>query len=620
MKTGKPAQPGPSQMLNNQPELRLNRLPTQFQCEGTVIYSISRWKVRWSRALNAQRLTDSFNLLVDKTGSPFPKWEPPNQNFFSGQLLNQKCLDLLRVLQSVKNLYLAQWLLGAPAYAIEDEIGCAFLDEFFADLLMPSLHVLPKLFGLTESPVSQKQINSTLFAIAKKLEPLAPLKSSVRILIEAQRRGIPTVRLSEFIPVYQLGHGCHQKRLWNGFTSQSTYMATVLSTHKHIASKLMQNHGLPIPSSFVANNVREALNWAHKAGYPVVIKPTSKDMGIGVTADIQDDSELERAFNKAKAYGAVLVEKYIPGEKYRLFVLDGECIGAYCTVPAHVVGDGKLSIVELMRRKSIERALDPDLSESAFPDPDGFESKEYLFKSGLTPNHVPKSGEFIRLSSPANVRAGGERKFLNLEKIHPDNIQIAEIAAKLFEIDVAGVDFITRDISRSWSETGGAINEINVNPALPFPDVPGRLLDYLFPNKWSGRIHLVVLIGDLTQSQESRVIREFFAREASRERGCLLNRKLYLNRHEINLGRGDLKKQIRLLLSNRFVSRVFLHLSLADFRAFGMPTSYLSKLILNLSEEDEKMVLSDPAIVGLCSQMDAAPLLRDFVLADVLKE
>jgi hypothetical protein len=145
---------------------------------------------------------------------------------------------------------------------------------------------------------------------------------------------------------------------------------------------------------------------------------------------------------------------------------------------------------------------------------------------------------------------------------------------------------------------------------LPF-SVPERLLDYLFPNKGSGRLHVVILIGELNHAQESKTVSTLLPASLSRDVGCLLNGKLFLSGEETKLGKGNVKSQVRLLLSSRYVSRVFLHLSLADFRALGIPTPYFSQLIVNLPEEAEKEVLSDPSVVSLCHQMKVTPR-RDF--------
>ena len=71
--------------------------------------------------------------------------------------------------------------------------------------------------------------------------------------------------------------------------------------------------------------------------------------------------------------------------------------------------------------------------------------------------------------------------------VHPDNIALAVRAARIVGLDIAGVDFLCPDISRSWRDVGGAICEVNAQPGLrphwladPARDINGEILDILF--------------------------------------------------------------------------------------------------------------------------------------------
>ena len=57
------------------------------------------------------------------------------------------------------------------------------------------------------------------------------------------------------------------------------------------------------------------------------------------------------AFRQAKESsksGAIIVEKFITGEDYRLLVINNVLVAAAKRTPAHVIGDGKSSIQELI--------------------------------------------------------------------------------------------------------------------------------------------------------------------------------------------------------------------------------------------------------------------------------
>jgi len=51
-----------------------------------------------------------------------------------------------------------------------------------------------------------------------------------------------------------------------------------------------------------------------------------------------------------------------------------------------------------------------------------------------------------------------------MDKIHPDNRALAERAAHLVGLDLAGIDLLIPDISVSWRESGALICEVNAQP------------------------------------------------------------------------------------------------------------------------------------------------------------
>ena len=73
---------------------------------------------------------------------------------------------------------------------------------------------------------------------------------------------------------------------------------------------------------------------------------------------------------------------------------------------------------------------------------------------------------------------------------HPDNVEIAETAARIVGLDVAGIDFICPDIATPVRETGGAIVEVNAAPGFRMHTHPTEgepqyvarpVIDSLFP-------------------------------------------------------------------------------------------------------------------------------------------
>jgi UDP-N-acetylmuramyl tripeptide synthase len=90
------------------------------------------------------------------------------------------------------------------------------------------------------------------------------------------------------------------------------------------------------------------------------------------------------------------------------------------------------------------------------------------------------------------------------EAIHPDNRAILERAASTLELAIAGINFLSEDIARSWREIGGAVLEMEAFPDLRSHRVAssGRsmiepILRSLLPPGSDGRIPTCAVTGSV---------------------------------------------------------------------------------------------------------------------------
>lgn len=90
---------------------------------------------------------------------------------------------------------------------------------------------------------------------------------------------------------------------------------------------------------------------AGRIGYPVVLKPLDGNHGRGVGIDLRDEAAVRAHFPSARREsraGVVIVESFITGRDYRILVVGGRVIAAAERVPAHVIGDGRHTVRELV--------------------------------------------------------------------------------------------------------------------------------------------------------------------------------------------------------------------------------------------------------------------------------
>jgi len=353
--------------------------------------------------------------------------------------------------------------------------------------------------------------------VIRLAERLAYGPSTGAIVQEAQRRGIPVLRLDPRRSLVQLGHGKYQKRIWATVTSRTANIAVDIASNKELTNRLLLEVGIPVPKSAVVRDVDGAVAAARRIGYPVVLKPLDGNHGRGVFVNLANDDEVREFFDNAlreSRNGSIVVESFIQGRDYRILVINNEVVAVAERVPAHVIGDGVSTISELIDKENAdprrgvghEKILTRIMVDS--------QTMEVLERDGRTLDDVPAEGEFVQLKLTGNMSTGGTA-IDRTDEIHPDNVEIARQAAMVVGLDIAGIDFITTDISESVRQTGGAICEVNAgpgfrmhtNPTEGHPRHVGRaVVDMLFERGRPSRVPIVAVTGTNGKTTTSRMI------------------------------------------------------------------------------------------------------------------
>lgn len=323
--------------------------------------------------------------------------------------------------------------------------------------------------------------------------------NTVRFIEAGVRRGMPFDVLPSFV---QIGWGANAERFDLGLTGRTGWIAMGMAKNKHTANQMLAAAGLPVPRHIPVRSVDEAVRAAEELGWPVVVKPLDQDGAAAVTPGIGDPARLRAAFGAAEQLspGTVLVEQHCAGEDYRLLVAGGRVVHAVRRIRPQIVGDGVSTVGQLVdrlnadprrgtQRYSMLRTLHFDADTVAC-----------LAEQGFGPDSVPPDGRALWLARTANISSGGTAQDVT-GHIHPDNLALAERAARIIGLDIAGVDFLCPDIGRSWREIGGVICEVNGQPGFrphwladPARDLNGEILDILFAGR-SARIPTAAITG-----------------------------------------------------------------------------------------------------------------------------
>lgn len=346
-------------------------------------------------------------------------------------------------------------------------------------------------------------------------ERLGPSTGS--IVEEAASRGIPWIRLNKY-SLCQLGYGANQKRIQATVTSETSSIGVELACDKEDTKYLLEQAEVEVPRGDIIRRERSLEEACSYVGYPLVIKPVDGNHGRGITVDIQNYETALEAFGNAKdssRSGAIIVEKFITGQDYRLLVINNVLTAAALRTPAHVIGDGKSTIQELVDKVNEDprRGYGHEnvLTKIKINDL----TKTIIKDAGYTVDAVIPEGEQLLLKDTANLSTGGTAQDVT-DIMHPANVAMAERISKIIDLDICGIDVMTSDISKPLSETGGAVLEVNAGPGFrmhlaPTSGLPRNVaapvVDKLFPNQGdTGRIPIVAISGTNGKTTTTRLM------------------------------------------------------------------------------------------------------------------
>src|SRR5215207_1390613 len=283
--------------------------------------------------------------------------------------------------------------------------------------------------------------------VIRVAERLAYGPSSGAIVSEADRRGIPVLRLDPRRSLAQLGHGCHQQRIWATVTSHASQIAKTSAGDEELTNRLLRDVGLPSPRGELVRSDSDAVTVARRMGYTVVVKPLDGNHGRGVMINLSTDEEVTRAFPTARNEsrdGRVILERFLTGKDYRILVVNNQIVAVAERVPAHVIGDGTHTVAELIDITNQDPRRGVGHEKILTRIPVNAQTRETLSRRGLNLESIPGSCQHVHLQLTGDMSTGGT-SIDRTDDIHQDNAEIARQAVMVVGLDVAGIDFITPD-------------------------------------------------------------------------------------------------------------------------------------------------------------------------------
>lgn len=373
---------------------------------------------------------------------------------------------------------------------------------------------LDEVAGVYAGKAAVNLVNSLLTDTAFEVQPIVDALIDIRekrlfgpstqaIVNEAEKRKIPTLRLDAYNLV-QLGTGKYHKRIRATITSDTSLIAVETADNKYLTNLMLSDAGIPVPETLRTDKIDEAVAFFEKFQKPVVLKPCEGYLGKNLAVNLKNKNEVMAAFLNAKEFDEnVLIQPFVEGKSYRLLVIGYKFVAASELTPPCITGNGKNTIKELIAFLNEDPQRQPgDKGKLTTVEFDEI-TENLISEKGYTRETVLPKGKQLALKISGNMRLGGSAKDVT-ELIHPFNIFLAERAAKVIGLNVAGVDFICNDISKPITENGGVIIEVNAAPDFRMHlnptigncrNVAANVLDILFPENIKTRVPIFSITG-----------------------------------------------------------------------------------------------------------------------------
>ena len=369
--------------------------------------------------------------------------------------------------------------------------------------------------------IAEALIAGTPYDLEADIQKMREIRERVRlgpstgsIVEDAVSRDIPWIRLGTNSLV-QLGYGINQMRFQATITCKTSSIAVDIACNKEQTKKMLDAASIPVANGGICVDEEDLDDVIKKIGYPIVLKPLDGNHGKGASINVKTREEAVEGLAYAKKYShRVIVEKFITGYDFRVLVIDNKLVAAAKREPAHVKGDGKQNIQQLIDQTN----TDPRRGyghENVLTQIDvDRDTTDLLEKLNYTLETVPKKDEVVYLKSTANLSTGGTSIDVT-DMMHPENIFLCERISRVIGLDICGVDIMAENLTQPLKENGGCILEVNAAPGFRMHLAPSEglprnvaapVIDMLYPPGKPSRIPIIAITGTNGKTTTTRLL------------------------------------------------------------------------------------------------------------------
>ena len=488
-------------------------------------------------------------------------------------------------------------------------------------------------------------IQAGSFNLPAEIEALRDLAHDVclgpstgAIVDAARKRQIPWRRLNSGSLV-QFGYGAKQRRICTAETGSTSAIAESIAQDKELTRSLLRVVGVPVPEGETVQSAEEAWEVAQEIGVPVVVKPQYGNHGRGVATNLVTREQVIAAYHAAREEEpTIIVEKFAPGDDYRLLVVGGKLVAAARRESANVIGDGESTVEQLVNLVNQDPRRSDGHATSLSRIPLDAVSLAVIQEQGFSLKCVPPAGQRVLIRRNANLSTGGTAMDVT-DLVHPDVARQAVDAARVIGLDIAGIDMVALDISQPLHGQHGVVVEVNAGPGLRMHLEPSHgtpravgdaIVDMIFPNGENGRIPIVSVTGVNGKTTTTRLVAHILSC-TGRHIGMTCTDGIYVDGRRIDTGDCSGPQSARAVLMNPMVDAAVFETARGGMLREGLGFDFCDVgVVTNIGEGDhlgigdvdtiEKLACVKRIVVENVSPTGAAVLKADDPLVSAMAD
>ncbi|HOU76274.1 MAG TPA: hypothetical protein PK957_04090 [Candidatus Dojkabacteria bacterium] len=273
------------------------------------------------------------------------------------------------------------------------------------------------------------------------------------------------------------GYGKGSQYIQSTSSSVDSKFAKKFQNDKAITNEIAESLLIPVPKWKIVNTEKELIKAYSKfSKHDIVIKPYNLTRGVGVFVGIKNLKDAIDKFNNIKKLyelrgydqndQKILIQERVYGNDYRILCINGKLEIATLRTPAYVIGDGKLSIQELIEvenqnparnENNLFRTLKPIIIDNTM--------LEMLEDQKITLQTIPTKGTVVPIRKTASVSQGGFTEDVT-SKVNNTTRTMCELIAKQLNAFTLGIDIMCKDITKPLNNKNGYLIEVNTAPEM----------------------------------------------------------------------------------------------------------------------------------------------------------